>query len=207
MSLEKFRKVIGDFVPSSSLDLVLSLIEKKPFHLRITEPRKTKKGDFRPSLKKDAYHKISVNGDLNTYEFLVTLIHEYAHLITWDAFGRKVKPHGEEWKSNFASLLQPFIELKCFPDELEHALRGHMKSVKAASCVDIKLQKVFRMYDDGPQKLTVEELPENSVFLYSKDRLFKKGPRLRKRYKCESLADGRMYLFSPLAEVELSEAE
>ena len=130
---------------------------------------------------------------------------EYAHLITWDEYRQKVKPHGIEWKNNFSRLMRPFISNGSFPEDVVHALEKHMTQVTASSCVDINLQKTMRLYDSGPIKLTLEEIPEDALFVYAEKRVFKKGPRLRKRYKCQSIKDGRMYLFSPLAEIKLME--
>ncbi|HAD34265.1 MAG TPA: hypothetical protein DCF44_07170 [Chitinophagaceae bacterium] len=45
---------------------------------------------------------MSVNGNLNSYHFLITLLHEIAHMLVWEQFRNRVKPHGLEWKHVFA---------------------------------------------------------------------------------------------------------
>jgi predicted SprT family Zn-dependent metalloprotease len=47
---------------------------------------------------------------------LITLIHEISHLVALK-FGRKIKPHGNEWKYSFQRLMIPFIR-EIFPSHL-----------------------------------------------------------------------------------------
>jgi hypothetical protein len=48
----------------------------------------------------------------------------------------------------------------------------------------------------------VEEIPLNNFFMLKDGRIFQKGAKLRKRYKCKEVSTGRLYLFSPVYEVE-----
>lgn len=52
-----------------------------------------------------------------------------------------------------------------------------------------------------PRQL-LEELPDRSVFRFN-ERVFVKGPQLRKRYKYHCLNDRRNYIIDPLAEVQV----
>lgn len=178
-------------------------MRNNPCHLNIKPPRRTKLGDFRPAHKgKPA--RLSVNGDLNPYAFLITLLHELAHLKTWNQFERSVKPHGAEWKSEFRNLLIPVFELKVFPSSVEMAVAKYLRNPAASSCTDINLQKALREFDAGEKLPTVDELPINTVFTYNQKRTFRKIEKLRKRIKCQELDSGRVFLFSPLTEVEVS---
>lgn len=49
----------------------------------------------------------------------------------------------------------------------------------------------------------LEELPDRTVFRFH-DRLFVKGPKLRKRFRCQCLNDRRTYLIDAVAEVHLN---
>ena len=71
-------------------------------------------GDYRPPYAGQG-HRISINYDLNSYSFLVTTVHEFAHLLTWNEHKRKAKPHGAEWKANFKRMMRPFFEKEVFP--------------------------------------------------------------------------------------------
>ena len=49
----------------------------------------------------------------------------------------------------------------------------------------------------------LEDVPDNAIFTINRGRIFRKGPQLRKRFKCLDLNNHRHYLISPIAEVEL----
>ena len=51
----------------------------------------------------------------------------------------------------------------------------------------------------------VEQLPDNALFATGDRRIFKKGPRIRTRYKCYEPASKKYYLFSAVYEVKLVE--
>jgi SprT protein len=190
------------FVPSGALDYICTLMANSPCHLTITQQRNSKLGDFRPG-KGKIKHRISVNGDLNEFAFLITLLHEIAHLNTWITHEHRVKPHGAEWKTSFRNLLIPVFELNVFPQNIERALASYLKNPAASSCSDVNLQKALREYDAGEKQPIVDDLPDDSIFIYNGKRTFRKLHKVRKRIKCEELDTGRIYLFSPLAEVEV----
>jgi len=188
-----------------AVDTIIEWIEKYQFQLTIAKARSSKLGDFRPPNPKKPYYRISVNHNLNPYEFLITLVHEIAHLVTYDAFGRKVEPHGTEWKNNYIQLLHKTVELNCYPIALMPAIQFHMQHPGASSCADTQLARELRKYNTNviPFQL-LEELPTGTQFVIQTDRrkrLFKKGERLRKRFRCVEVATSRTFLVSPVAEV------
>jgi hypothetical protein len=194
-------EAIKKFVPEAALPLVVKLLDaRKPF-LRITQPRKTKLGDFTPN-GPNGRTRISVNGDLNPYQFLVTLIHEIAHLDTYKKYGRDHQPHGKEWQAIFAELLVPFVvHPEIFPEDLALVLRKHLSSPRASSCADPVLYKAMSKYNKKESTgYTVENLPHGAQFILNQ-RLFEKGPKARLRYKCVEVLSGRAFMVHPLAEV------
>lgn len=186
------------FVPQNALDPLCTLIEENPCHLRITPPRKTKLGDFRPAPK--GLHHISVNGDLNPYSFTITLVHEIAHLQVWDTHGPKVKPHGIEWKNTFQALLAPFITSDVFPAEVEVALSKYISNPKASSCSDIELMRALSLYDKQ-QSTVIESLAPGMIFTF-KGRDYVMEKKRRTRFECKRLSDYRTYLFHARTPVE-----
>lgn len=192
------KKGLARFVPVSALDHVCQLIHDNPCHLNITPPRSTKLGDFRVS--QNGLHRISVNGDLNPFSFLITLIHEIAHLRTWDEFGRRVKPHGKEWKAEFQRLLGPIIAQETFPDDITSVLRQYISKPTASSCTYLPLQRVLQQYD-ARKELTVEMLEPNEEFEF-KGKKYILGARNRTRYRCEQIGTGKVYLFNALTPVK-----
>ena len=60
--------------------------------------------------------------------------------------------------------------------------------------------KVLKTYDTTID-LILEELQEGSDFILENGRPFKKGPKLRKYYKCTSLTNMREYRVHGMAKV------
>jgi len=171
-------------------------------HLTIARERKSILGDYRQRTHA-ANHRISVNGNLNHFSFLITLLHEIAHLLTFEQHGRSVQAHGREWKSIFGQLLQQFLQHKVFPAEVEKELLLSLRNPAASSCAEDGLLRVLRKYDtNGAASLLVEELPADALFRIKGGRIFRKGEQLRKRFKCTEIKTGKVYLFSPVYEIE-----
>jgi len=181
--------------------MVLDYLTRYRVHLTITRERRTILGDYRHATSSRT-HRISVNGNLNRYSFLITLVHELAHLLTFASFGNRVDPHGKEWKNVYAFLLKDFLTETVFPNDLLQVLRASLHDLPASSCADEKLMRVLKRYDTGRTGLLmVEQLADGTLFDAGKGKLFRRGKKLRKRYQCTELATGRTYLFSPVYEV------
>ncbi|MCO5259217.1 MAG: sprT domain-containing protein [Crocinitomicaceae bacterium] len=198
----KIKKVLTKYVPSNTEDYVASLFLLYPVSFKIVAPRKTKLGDFRAG-RGETKSQITVNGNLNEYAFLVTTIHEFAHLKTWIEYKNSVKPHGDEWKRNFILLMEPIIEMKVMPKDIENALINSFVNMKASSCSDIQLNRVLKRYDSFTEnEVTLEKLPKYANFTLG-IRVFKKGELRRTRYLCTDINSGKQYLIHKLATVEV----
>ncbi len=175
-------------------------------HLTITRERQTVLGDYR-NRHLNRNHRISVNGNLNKYSFLITLLHELGHLLAYEKYGNKIAAHGVQWKNEFGNILAGFISKKIFPPDIEKELLQTLKNPAASSCAEDSLLRVLRKYDPHkPGVFLLEELPEKSFFKVKNGRVFCKGSRVRKRFLCEDVSSRRLFLFSPVAEVELIKA-
>jgi SprT protein len=190
------------WIPGQADALILGYLNHYQVHLTITRERKSVLGDYRHATR-SANHRISVNGNLNPYSFLITLIHELAHLVTFMEFGNRVPSHGKEWKKIYRKILEEFIPLKVFPADVLTALKKNLHDLPASSCADENLMRVLRRYDDDKGGLMlVEQIPEGGCFSLEDERIFRKGKKLRKRYQCVEVATGKLYLFSPIYEVK-----
>jgi SprT protein len=197
---------LQSYLPAGSFDDVAYYLQHYKVHLTITRQRQSILGDYRHA-HADKTHRISVNGNLNKYSFLITLLHELAHLFTYEQFGHRVMAHGKEWKNEFSKILAKFLLKKIFPVDIEKALLQTLQNPAASSCGDEKLIRVLNNYDDKKAGIhLVESLPEGSHFKIKGERIFKKGEKIRKRYKCVEVKTGKLYLFSAVYEVELISA-
>jgi hypothetical protein len=140
---------------------------------------------------------------MNKYAFLITLVHEIAHLSNYNKNKNAVKPHGEEWKFHYKILMQQFLIPDIFPVDIITALRKYMNNPAASSCSDINLLRILKKYDERQDTVLLEELALGTAFQYNKSRNFIKGEQIRKRFKCKEVSTNRMYLFNPLTEVSV----
>ena len=198
---EENFNALAPYIPPGSCEAVLGYMHHYKVQLTITRRRKSVLGDYRHAHNGKG-HRISVNGDLNKYSFLITLLHETAHLITFEKYGRKARPHGAEWKMCFGKILQEFMDKKIFPADVETTLFQSLKNPAASSCADEKLLRALKNYDiKKPGVHFVENIPLGEKFKTPDGRIFETGEKIRKRFKCREVATGKWYLFSPVYEV------
>lgn len=194
-------EILSKYIPEHAVVPVFELIKANNVHLKIVNERITRHGDYRKGLS--GKHEITVNGTLNKYRFLITLVHEIAHLVAFEKFGRAIKPHGNEWKYSFQLLMVPFIRPEIFPNQLLPLLARHFKNPSASSDTDATLALALKQFDQQNDKNYIFEIPYGSTFRIHNGKIFKKIALRTKRYECLEISSGRVYLFNPNAEVEL----
>tara|TARA_R110002051_G_scaffold25578_2_gene62481 strand:- start:1424 stop:2026 length:603 start_codon:yes stop_codon:yes gene_type:complete len=196
------NEVLKKYLPERAIEPCVDLIKENGVHLKIVNERVTRHGDYRRL--PNGLHHITVNSSLNKYRFLITLVHEIAHLVAFEKYGRRILPHGIEWKRTFQYLMLPFIRPEIFPSKLLPLLANHFKNPKASSDTDAKLSIALKQFDShNKENSYIFELPFGSVFRIYNGKLFKKGNKRVKRYECIEIATGKVYIFQPNAEVEL----
>jgi hypothetical protein len=197
--LEQLRS----YLPENSFDKVVFFLQQYKVHLTITAQRQSILGDYRNAMH-GKNHRISINGNLNKFSFLITLIHEIAHLVAFETYGHKILAHGKEWKFIYSNLLKEFITINIFPGDIETALHQSVKNPAASSCAEEGLMRVLRRYDKNKEDIVLlEEIPQGAYFITIEGRVFKKGAKLRKRFRCTEKNTDRVYLISGLYEVKL----
>lgn len=199
--MQKYREILQKYLPEASVEEVYASIIKYKIHLRISKNRNTKLGDYRPA-HKDLPHRISINHNLNSYAFLITLIHEVAHLVAFENFSRGIRPHGKEWKYCFRELMEPYFGLEIFSYDIEIALKNYLKNPSASSNANLALARTLKKYDtEDSEGIFIEELPDKSQFKIHNGKTYQRLEQRRKRIKCLCLDNKKMYLFDPLAKV------
>jgi SprT protein len=200
---------LKSYLPEASISYILEWFSKNPVRLRIASNRSSKFGDYKYA-KPGIPASISVNNNLNKYEFLLTLIHEMAHDVVFSAVpvnGRNghplkrkksPKPHGPEWKESYHKLLKPLMNPFVFPEDILSPLllsfSGNVSKVKANQSLELALKK----YDTPDGREFIKDLPEGTVFYLPSGRAFLKQQRVRKRFRCKCLDNRRIYLFTPM---------
>ncbi|MBX9735056.1 MAG: SprT-like domain-containing protein [Chitinophagaceae bacterium] len=195
---------LSKFLPEGSFEQVVQYLHQYKVHLTVSKARKSVLGDYRHAFQGNN-HRISVNGNLNVYEFLITLLHELAHLLTFEQYGPRVPAHGKEWKTCYSQLLNHFVSLRIFPPDIERELKISMKAPAATANGEVGLMQVLRTYNKNTPsgKTLLSALPEGTLFKLDSGKIFRKGALRRKRYECIELRTGAMYTVSGIAEVQL----
>lgn len=198
---------LQQFLPPNTFDAVYQYLQQYHVHLTVARERKSILGDYRHRTTAKN-HRISVNGNLNPYAFLITLLHELAHLLTFEEYGNAVASHGREWKTIFSRLLAQFIEHNVFPPDIKKALLNSLHNPAASSCADELLLRTLKKYDEKESHLKmVEDVPHEALFQTHDGKVFRKGEKMRKRFKCVEVKTGKLYLFSPVYEVEVLDGQ
>ena len=188
------------FVPEHAVAYCVRLYTYFGFEFKIKKSRQTKLGDYRysPQTKK---HTITINNDLNPYAFLVTYLHEVAHLVTFDDHGRRAAPHGLEWKQNFKKVAQPVLHGEVFPQPVLIALTNYFKNPKAASCSDPVLYNILRQFDGPSELIALSQVGNGEVFDFQ-GKHYLKLEKKRTRSVCQEVKTKRKYLISEIARVK-----
>ena len=196
-------ETLAEFFPVEAVDHIASLLKIHGVQLHASKERVSKLGDFRPR-KGAGLHRISVNANLNKYEFLLVFLHELSHLMVYQSDGRSVLPHGKEWKAVFGGLIRECTEAQMFHPVLHDQLVNYSYKVKAAGVADISLAMALRLFDktdNGQEWYYLEEIPEKSLFRVRSGRVFRKGEKIRKRFRCFCPESNLPYLIHSMARV------
>ena len=197
----KHQQIFSKYLPKEYVEYVVDLYLAHIVHFKIVKPRKTKLGDFRAGISGEK-HQITINNNLNKYSFLITTLHEFAHLTTYNTYGGRISPHGKEWQKEYTRLIYPIIEKNHLPKDIETALLDSLVRVKASSCSDLGLQRVLIEYNSlNNESIPLEKLDKNSIFALNNIK-FKKGNLRRTRFLCEKIGSRKEYLVHALAQVK-----
>jgi hypothetical protein len=187
------------YIPAKAAPFVQFLIDEHSFDLFIVNQRATKHGDFRKL--PNGRFQITVNNNLNKYQFLLTLVHEIAHHVTHQKFGR-VQPHGIEWKTVFQHLMLPFLHPEIYPKEILPYLANYLKNPKASTDADVNLSLALKGFSADSGKHFIFDIPFGNLFIF-KNTIYKRGNKRRTRYECLDMRSKKVYLFNQNVEVQI----
>lgn len=201
MITQKHKEILAKHLPENALALFITYIDQHPINLKITNARSTKLGDFKAPFRGQPA-RISVNGDLNPYSFLITLIHEVAHWVIWEKHKnfRNIKPHGKEWKQEYKILMEPYLTSFIYPESLLSVYKKHMVNPKASSSSDIHLMKELKKLDLRASEPILADLNLGADFQF-RGANFKIMKKNRTRFLCQEKKSKRNFLIHSMAEV------
>ncbi len=191
---------LESYLPKEAIPICGELLSSFEVEVKVVKIRVTRHGDYRQL--SNGRHLITLNATKNPYRFLITMVHEIAHLLAFERYGRHIRPHGKEWKSTFQHLMLPLLQPRIFPADLLPLLANHLKNPKASSTSDSRLSMALRIYDPPSDAVAVMEIPLGGMFKMYNGRKFRRGDKRVKRIECVEISTGRLYLFQPGAEVE-----
>lgn len=194
---------ISKYIPTNSSNLVAVILVNNPITIKIVNQRATKHGDFK--VLRNGKTQITINNNLNKYQFLLTLIHEIAHLKTFQQ-NRRAKPHGIEWKRNFQHLMLPFLQPTIFPNSLLPYLANYLKNPKASTGSDANLSRALLHFNETSSKNYIFDLEIGELFNF-KNKTYKLGQKRRTRFECLEIKSKKLYLFNQNAEIDIIKNE
>jgi SprT protein len=198
--MQAYNTILLKYLPELAVPTILHWLQEMNVQLKITRKRNTKLGDYRPPFRHHL-HRISVNHDLNPYHFLLTLVHELAHVKAYNKYKNHVRPHGKEWKSEFIDLMKSFLNEDIFPDTLLPHVVQYMSN-PTSSTSNSELLSHLRNFDPVNNSAILAELPDQSYFSIANGLVFQKLEKIRTRYKCKRMDNQRIYLVNPMIFVD-----
>lgn len=193
MSIQSLEK----YLPQNTLKYLIIWFSDYYIHIKVTRNRNSKLGDYRKL--PDNSHEITVNSTLTPQLFFFVLTHELAHLIAFEKYGRRISPHGNEWKETFRNMLLESLEI--YDEDLKPIIVKFSKSPKANFMASPDLVRYFHAEKQDDRLHFIEQLEKGEFFIYRNEKYLLEG-LIKKNYLCKNLATGRKYSFKPLARVE-----
>ena len=182
-------------LPKNADQFLVQWIKDYPVEIYLKRARKTKLGDYQ---QRHGKHYISVNQGLDIYLTFFILTHEIAHLHAREKFGRKIQPHGKEWKNVFADLI--YQTLHIYPAELQHILKKFAQNPRANFYAYAPLVKYFH-HSEEKRAILLKDVPMGQKFRL-RNKIYRKGQLRKIRYLCKELSTGKMYTIHSLAPIE-----
>lgn len=208
---EQQLTILRKYFPAPAVQAVADWIPRHGVFLSVTRRRTTKHGDFTLSPIR-GMNRITVNGSLNPYAFLLTFVHELAHLVVLKKHGAHVQPHGKQWKDEFRSLMLMLDLRTIYPHDILVPMADYLKDPKASSDRHTALALALKRYDapgegdgESADDPMICELAPGVRFLFREKREFVLGEKRRRLYLCTDVSSGRQYLFQPHIRVKIKD--
>ncbi|MGC8864578.1 MAG: SprT-like domain-containing protein [Bacteroidales bacterium] len=146
---ENMIRGLEPYLPPGTASLVTDMILSLPnLDVKVVEPRRSRRGDY-VFKQPVGRHQITLNWNLSRHNFLITFLHEYAHLVVWNRYGGKVAPHGKEWKNVFREVAAPILALGILHPAFTAAFSQYLRNPYATSVRDEALMRACILADQA----------------------------------------------------------
>jgi SprT protein len=201
------QNILIKYIPLQAEPVIMSWLNQLSINLIIKRERLTKLGDYRHP-RNNLPARISINGNLNKFSFLITLVHEISHAAVYKSVGYNILPHGKEWKNEFKTKMHFLMEMEIFPADIKTVLEKYIKNPKASSGADQNLVLVLMKYDElienNNRTMLLNSLKIGDTFILPNGLRLKKIEKRRTRILCEDVKSKKKYLVSSVATVSLT---
>ncbi|MEQ8304533.1 MAG: sprT domain-containing protein [Cyclobacteriaceae bacterium] len=205
MNSQKLAAILNEHVPEAAYPYCFNLWRHYQFEFKLRKARATKVGDF--TFVPGKVPLITVNRDLDPFLFVITYVHEIAHLEVHQTYGRRVESHGKEWKKAFQQLMHPITNEQVFPPSILNGLQKHMVNPMASTFSDTRFTDILRKHDVRQKDVVLlSQIPEGAVFGF-RGKWFRKGKLRRTRVECKEIKSRISYLVPadvPIENAQLS---
>ena len=181
-------------MPKEAEDYCVRLWRQYGFRLKLSNHRRSKWGDYRYRKSADGteQHQISVNRTLPAEAFLLTYLHEVAHLIAFQQHGFHIRPHGAEWKRCFRQLLHPVLSQPMVLAEVQLPLQRYAQNPKATVHADGALLRALLRDKPLDGNIPLASVAEQEQFVFQGRKFLKEKVR-RTRALCREVTSGKRY--------------
>ncbi len=157
----------------------------------LVEPRKTALGVWK---FRAGQHEITVNRDLTGIQFMLTTVHEIAHVRTWNIYNNTVKLHGQEWKDQYRQLMLPLLQ-GYFDLNTDNILKKHMINPPASARCTAELKRLIE-----PGVKLLKDICVGCSFKLKDGREFVKLRKRRVKWECSD-PEGKLFLVPEIIQV------
>lgn len=165
------------------MEIVTGWLDAPGLELKLSNRRSSRMGSYLRC--RDGRHIITMNTNQGKYSFLITLLHELAHLQVSLERNARHTPHGKEWKSKFSELLLRTVAADALPQKIKDVLMMIAQSPRSTHFYDEKISSALLGFDPGANPgILLCDLPEGSRFRMMNGKIYVKGNRIRTRYRC-----------------------
>lgn len=186
---------LAPFLPAGSLEVIGEWLRVDNLSIKLTSGRGQRLGAYKREAS--GMQTILLNRNQDPYSFLITLVHEIAHMQARKLYGRHVQPHGLEWKQTYSRLIIKAAAIPSLPADICAMMAEIARSPESRHYGKISVSKVLLKYSTKaePGELLCD-IPPGTRFRMPDGKVYIKGEKIRTRYRCKLDGASSVWLIS-----------